>query len=68
MEESRYKSRVTIHDGVFDKIQQQRYNKHLKSLDHLRTLEGKSNSEYLLCKILFSSCTNLKKHETLFIN
>lgn len=50
MEESRYKSRVTIQDEVFEKIQEQRYNKHIKSLERLRTLQGKSNSEYKLKK------------------
>jgi len=46
MEESRAASRVTIHDPVFDEIQNQRYRKHQKSLERLRSLENKSNSLY----------------------
>ena len=46
MEESRAISRVTINDPVFDEIQNQRYQKHRKSLERLRSEEKKSNSLY----------------------
>ena len=46
MEESRSLSRVTIHDPVYDSIQQSRYKKHAETISRLRSEEKKSNSHY----------------------
>ena len=46
MEESRCLSRVTIHDPVYDSIQNSRYKRHAETLKRLRSEEKKSNSHY----------------------
>jgi hypothetical protein len=50
MEVNRSKSRVIIQDPVYEKIQDLRYSRHLRTLENLKTPPKKCTSEYLVNK------------------